>query len=171
MQRISEVDSTENTAREQIRQGNAERITQTAQENANRDVQARRDFGAQRMSLLQYNNDIENTKITGAAQARADALTQSSTLKATALQNSANAIGSALTASGNAFGRAYEMKVENQNQLDAIMSGLDPKTASSRILDMSPKEVQAYYNRYSKSTDPNLRAIAREIAASGKVTV
>lgn len=170
-QRISEVDATENNAREQIRQGNAERITQTAQENANRDAQARRDFGAQRMSLLQYNNDIENTKITGAAQARADALTQSSTLRATALQNSANAIGSALTASGNAFGRAYEMKVENQNQLDTIMSGLDPKTASSRILDMSPKEAQAYYNRYSKSTDPNLRAIAREIAASGKVTV
>lgn len=171
MQRISEIDSTENTAREQIRQGNAERITQNAQENANRDAQARRDFGAQRMSLLQYNNDIENTKITGAAQARADALTQSSTLRATALQNSANAIGSALAASGNAFGRAYEMKVENQNQLDAIMSGLDPKTASSRILDMSPKEAQVYYNRYSKSTDPNLRAIAREIAASGKVTV
>lgn len=171
MQRISEVDSAENTAREQIRQGNAERITQTAQENANRDAQARRDFGAQRMSLLQYNNDIKNTKITGAAQARADALTQSNTLRATALQNSANAIGSALAASGNAFGRAYEMKVENQNQLDAIMSRLDPKTASSRILDMSPEEVQAYYNRYSKSTDPNLRAIAREIAASGKVTV
>lgn len=171
MQRISEIDSTENTAREQIRQGNAERITQTAQENANRDAQARRDFGAQRMSLLQYNNDIENTKITGAAQARADALTQSSTLRATALQNSANAIGSALTASGNAFGRAYEMKIENQNQIDAIMSGLDPKTASSRILDMSPKEAQAYYDRYIKSPDPNLRAIAKEIAASGKVTV
>ena len=171
MQKISEIDSTENTAREQIRQGNAERITQTAQANADRDVQARRDFGAQRMSLLQYNNDIENTKIAGIAQARADALTQSSTAHAQGLQSSMSAIGSALTASGNAFGRAYEMKVENQNQLDAIMSGLDPKTASSRILDMSPEEVQAYYNRYSKSTDPNLRAIAREIAASGKVTV
>ena len=170
-QRISEVDATENNAREQIRQGNAERITQTAQENANRDAQARRDFGAQRMSLLQYNNDIENTKISGMAQARADALTQSSLAHAQGMQTSMNAIGSALTASGNAFGRAYEMKVENQNQLDAIMSGLDPKTASSRILDMSPKEAQAYYNRYIKSTDPNLRAIAREIAASGKVTV
>lgn len=171
LQKISEVDATENNAREQIRQGNAERITQTAQENANRDVQARKDFGAQRMSLLQYNNDIENTKIAGIAQARADALTQSSTAHAQGLQSSMSAIGSALTASGNAFGRAYEMKVENQNQLDAIMSGLDPKTASSRILDMSPKEVQAYYDRYSKSTDPNLRAIAREIAASGKVIV
>lgn len=171
LQRISEVDATENNAREQIRQGNAERITQTAQENANRDAQARRDFGAQRMSLLQYNNDIENTKITGMAQARADALAQSSTAHAQGLQSSMSAIGSALTASGNAFGRAYEMKVENQDQLDAIMSGLDPKTASSRILNMSPKEAQAYYNRYIKSTDPNLRAIAREIAASGKVTV
>ena len=170
-QRMSEVDSTENNARESIRQGNAERITQNIQANADRDVQARKYFNDQRLNILQYNNDIENTKIAGIAQARADALTQSSTLRATALQNSANAIGSALAASGNAFGRAYEMKVENQNQLDAIMSGLDPKTASSRILDMSPKEAQAYYNRYSKSTNPNLRAIAREIAASGKVIV
>ena len=170
-QRISEVDATENNAREPIRQGNAERITQTIQANADRDVQANKDYTGAMLQGMMYNNDIENTKITGAAQARADALTQSSTLRATALQNSANAIGSALTASGNAFGRAYEMKVENQNQIDAIMSGLDPKTASSRILDMSPKEAQAYYNRYSKSTDPNLRAIAREIAASGKVTV
>lgn len=170
-QRMSEVDSTENNARESIRQGNAERITQNIQANADRDAQARRYFNYQRLSLLQYNNDIENTKKTGMGQVRADALTQSSTLRATALQNSANAIGSALAASGNAFGRAYEMKVENQNQLDAIMSRLDPKTASSRILDMSSKEAQAYYNRYSKSTDPNLRAIAREIAASGKVIV
>lgn len=171
MQRISEVDSAENTAREQIRQGNAERITQTAQEDANRDAQARRDFGAQRMSLLQYNNDIENDNIAGIAQARADALTQADTVRATALQNTMAGIGSALAASGNAFGRAYEMKVENQNQLDAIMSGLDPKTAANRILYLTPREYQDYYNRYSKSTDPNLRAIAREIAASGKVTV
>lgn len=170
-QRMSEVDATENNAREPIRQGNAERLTQTIQANADRDFQARRYFNDQRLNMLQYNNDIENDNVAGMAQARADALTQSNTLRAAALQNSANAIGSALTASGNAFGRAYEMKVENQNQLDAIMSGLDPKTASSRILDMSPKEAQAYYNRYSKSTDPNLRAIAREIAASGKVTV
>lgn len=171
LQNISELSSNENTVKEQIRQGNAERITQTAQANADRDVQANKDYTGTMLQGMMYNNDIENTKITGSAQARADALTQSSTLRATALQNSANAIGSALTASGNAFGRAYEMKVENQNQIDAIMSGLDPKTASSRILDMSPKEAQAYYNRYSKSTDPNLRAIAREIAASGKVTV
>lgn len=170
-QRMSEVDAAENNAREPIRQGNAERLTQNIQANADRDVQARKYFNDQRLNILQYNNDIENDNIAGIAQARADARTQAGTVRATALQNTMAGIGSALTASGNAFGRAYEMKVENQNQLDAIMSGLDPKTASSRILDMSPKEVQAYYNRYSKSTDPNLRAIAREIAASGKVTV
>lgn len=170
-QRMSEVDSTENNARESIRQGNAERITQNIQDNANRDVQARKYFNDQRFNILQYNNDIENDNIAGMAQARADAHTQAGTVRATALQNTMAGIGSALTASGNAFGRAYEMNIENQNQLDAIMSGLDPKTASSRILDMSPKEAQVYYNRYSKSTDPNLRAIAREIAASGKVIV
>ena len=170
-QRMGEQYAWKHNQDEQIHQGNVQSINETARANADRDVQANKDYTGAMLQGMMYNNDIENTKIAGAAQARADALTQSSTLRATALQNSANAIGSALAASGNAFGRAYEMKVENQNQLDAIMSGLDPKTASSRILDMSPKEAQAYYNRYSKSTDPNLRAIAREIAASGKVIV
>lgn len=156
---------------EQIHQGNVQSINETARANADRDVQANKDYTGVMLQGMMYNNDIDNQKILGMAGAKSDALMQSSAANASALQASANAIGSALAASGNAFGRAYEMKVENQNQLDAIMSGLDPKTASSRILDMSPKEAQAYYNRYSKSTDPNLRAIAREIAASGKVIV
>lgn len=171
IQRMGEKYAWKHNQDEQIHQGNVQSINETARANADRDVQANKDYTGVMLQGMMYNNDIDNQKILGMAGAKSDALMQSNAAKASALQASANAIGSALAASGNAFGRAYEMKVENQNQLDAIMSGLDPKTASSRILDMSPKEAQAYYNRYSKSTDPNLRAIAREIAASGKVIV
>lgn len=124
LQNISELSSNENTAREQIRQGNAERITQTAQANADRDVQARRDYGNQRLSLLQYNNNIENAKIAGMAQARADALTQSSMANAQGMQTSAANIGSALANAGQGFASAYEARNKERNDFNSTYQGL-----------------------------------------------
>lgn len=124
LQRISEIDSTENNAREAIRQGNAERITQTAQANADRDAQARKDFGNQRLSLLQYNNNIENSKIAGIAQARADALTQSSTAKAQGLQSSMTAFGSALANSGQGFAKAVDAVRKEKTDFNSTYMGL-----------------------------------------------
>ena len=107
-QRIGEQYAYKENQDEQIKQGNAERITQTAQANADRDVAARRDWGNQRLSLLQYNNNIENAKIAGMAQARADALTQSQSAQSSAFQNSMGTIGSALSASGQGFASAFD---------------------------------------------------------------
>lgn len=123
-QRISEIDATENNAREAIRQGNAERITQTAQANAYRDVQARRDFGNARLSLLQYNNNIENAKIAGIAQSRADALTQSSMANAQGMQASMSAIGSGLQASGAGFASAFDTARKEKIDFTNIYIGL-----------------------------------------------
>ena len=124
LQRISEVDAAENNAREAIRQGNAERITQTAQANADRDVQARRDFSNQRLSLLQYNNNIENSKIAGMAQARADALTQSSMAHAQGMQTSMSAIGSSLANSGQGFASAFDAARKERTDFTNTYVGL-----------------------------------------------
>lgn len=124
LQRISEVDAAENNAREAIRQGNAERITQTAQANADRDVQARRDFSNQRLSLLQYNNNIENSKIAGMAQARADALTQSSMAQAQGMQASMSAIGSGLANSGQGFASAFDAARKEKTDFTNTYIGL-----------------------------------------------
>lgn len=124
LQRISEVDAAENNAREAIRQGNAERITQTAQENAYRDVLARRDFSRQRLSLLQYNNNIENSKIAGMAQARADALTQSSMAQAQGMQASMSAIGAGLANSGQGFASAFDAARKERTDFTNTYVGL-----------------------------------------------
>lgn len=145
---------------EVIKQGNVERITETAKANADRDVQANKDYTQARLSLKQYNNNIVNQRILGAASARANAETQGANAIATATQASGAAIGSALTATGNAFGTAFDVKLENQKQMDAILAGLDTKIAADRINSLSQSEIDVYYNRYSKSNDPNLRAIA-----------
>lgn len=127
LQRMSEIDSTENNAKEAIRQGNAERITQTAQANADRDVQARKDYANQRLSLLQYNNNIENAKIEGMAQARADALTQSSLATAQGMQTSMNAIGASLANAGQGFASAFDDARKERTEFTNKFVGLGDK--------------------------------------------
>lgn len=124
LQRMSEIDATENNAKEAIRQGNAERITQTAQANADRDVQARKDYANQRLSLLQYNNNIENAKIEGMAQARADALTQSSLATAQGMQTSMNAIGTSLANAGQGFASAFDTARKERTDFTNTFVGL-----------------------------------------------
>lgn len=127
LQRMSEIDATENNAKEAIRQGNAERITQTAQANADRDVQARKDYANQRLSLLQYNNNIENAKIEGMAQARADALAQSSLATAQGMQTSMNAIGASLANAGQAFASAFDDTRKERTEFTNKFVGLGDK--------------------------------------------
>ena len=99
-QRASEQYAYKHNEDQKIQQANAERIQQASAANAQLDAQANQEYAKSKLALMQYNNDIENSKIAGAAQARADAMTQSSTASATAWQNSMNTIGSALAASG-----------------------------------------------------------------------
>ena len=123
-QRMGEQYAYKDNADEQIKQGNAERITQTAAANADRDVQARRDYANQRLSLLQYNNNIENAKITGIAQAKSDALTQSSMANAQGLQASVSAIGSGLTSSAQGFASAYDAARKEKTDFTNTYVGL-----------------------------------------------
>ena len=134
LQRMSEIDATENNAKEAIRQGNAERITQTAQANADRDVQARKDYANQRLSLLQYNNNIENAKIAGMAQARADALTQSSMAHAQGLQSSMSAIGSGLTASAQGFSSTANGLRKERVDKENILIGADSRNKTDYLI-------------------------------------
>lgn len=124
MQQSSEQYAYKQNEDEKIKQANAERITQVAQANADRDAQARRDWGNQRMSLLQYNNNIENAKIAGMAQARADALAQSSMAHAQGIQASMSAIGSSLANSGQGFASAFDATRKERNDFTNTYIGI-----------------------------------------------
>ena len=168
-QRMSEIDATENNAKEAIRQGNAERITQTAQANADRDVQARKDYANQRLSLLQYNNNIENAKIAGMAQARADALTQSSMAHAQGLQSSMSAIGSGLTASAKGFSSTADGLREERVNKENILIGADSRNKVDYLIGNTKtpgNKQQAYnlWNAWKNSSNANLKQYATELA-------
>ena len=171
LQRMSEIDATENNAKEAIRQGNAERITQTAQANADRDVQARKDYANQRLSLLQYNNNIENAKIAGMAQSRADALTQSSMAHAQGLQSSMSAIGSGLTASAQGFSSTANGLREERVNRENILIGADSRNKTDYLIGNTKtpgNKQQAYnlWNAWKNSSDAKLKQYATELATA-----
>ena len=168
-QRIGEQYAYKDNADEQIKQGNAERITQTAAANADRDAQARRDYANQRLSLLQYNNNIENAKIAGMAQARTDALTQSSMANAQGLQSSVSAIGSGLTAAAQGFAStANGLRAEKINR-DNILIGTDSRNKVDYLIgntEIAGNRQQAYnlWNAWKNSSNKKLKQYAKELS-------
>lgn len=109
---------------EKIRQENAKRATEVMGENAYREVLANKDYTSNRLSLLQYNNDIDNAKSAGIGQARADAAIQSSAAKAQSLQTSLATIGSALANSGKGYSTALENYRKESFDFSKSFSGL-----------------------------------------------
>lgn len=168
-QRMGEQYAYKDNADEQIKQGNAERITQTAASNADRDAQARRDYTNQRLSLLQYNNSIENSKIAGMAQARADALTQSSMANAQGLQAAVSAIGSGMTAAAQGFAStANGLRAERVNR-ENVLIGADSRNKVDYLIgntEIAGNRQQAYnlWNAWKNSSDTKLQQYAKELA-------
>ena len=170
-QRMGEQYAYKNNADEQIKQGNVERITQTAAANADRDAQARRDYANQRLSLLQYNNSIENSKIAGIAQSRADALTQSSMAKAQGLQASTSAIGSGLTSSAQGFASAYDAARKEKTDFTNTYIGLgNEDQVKAAILRYEQTGDKSFINSLLESStiSPEDRARLNSIIFSDK---
>ncbi len=142
LQRATEQYAYKQNEDQKIQQANAERIQQASAANAQLDAQANQEYAKSKLALMQYNNDIENSKIAGAAQARADAMTQSSAASATAWQNSMNAIGSAIANTGQGFASSYEAIRKSDDDFANTYVGLGNK-----------QQVKAALLRYERTGD------------------
>lgn len=142
LQRASEQYAYKQSEDQKIQQANAERIQQASTTNAQLDAQANQEYAKSKLALMQYNNDIENSKIAGAAQARADAMTQSSTASATAWQNSMNIVGSALANTGQGFASSYEAVRKSDDDFANTYAGLG-----------NEQQVKAALLRYERTGD------------------
>lgn len=153
----------------QIQQGNAERITQAAAQNAQLDSQAKKDLTGLRLQLLQYNNDIENAKIAGiaeaqtsgimgGAQAQADAKTSVATNWANALSN----IGSTLQGTANTI--ATNMQQEKLAVMNATVSQKGDYYGEG---NGTSAQARNYYEQQKAiAENPNLSKDVREEAAA-----
>ncbi len=147
-QRMSEQYANAQNIEEQIKQANANAITEVAKANADREVQARKNWADQRLSVLQYNNSIENAKIAGMAQSRADALAQSNLAMAQAAQTSGAAFGNALTSAAQGFGTASDNALKTRKEDIYSYAGLStPEQKALVMTGKTPEEATHYYNQ------------------------
>ena len=164
LQRASEQYAYKQNEDQKIQQANAERIQQASATNAQLDAQANQEYAKSRLALMQYNNDIENSKIAGAAQARADAMTQSSTASATAWQNSMNTIGSALAASGQGFANSYNAMNKAKTDYENVMIGADTASKVDTIIIKNDEtSAKALYDSFKDSSNPINQEYARRL--------
>lgn len=158
MQSSSEQYAYKQNEDEKIRQGNAERITQVAKDNADREIQAIKDYTNARLSLKQYNNDIINQRITGKAQAQADALSQGAAAKASAWQTSGATLANALAASGQGVAASYEADRKAKQEAAYALAGMDDRRQAMYAIrsgDIEGAQV-IFDNIMSNLTNPKL---------------
>ena len=169
--RINSIESDANKIRESIKQGNAQRISDAANDNANRDAQANERYNTARLSLLQYNNNIENAKIAGIGQANADAISQSGLARAQGIQAGAAAFSSALSASAQGFAStANGLRTERANR-ENVLIGADSRNKVDYLVSNTKtigNKQQAYnlWNTWKNSSDSNLKQYAKELASA-----
>ena len=149
--RIAQIESNAEKIRQSIIQGNMERITQVSNENANRDAQANREYAQSYLNMLQYNNDIANERITGVAQARADALMQRASTLANMRATNAQGFANAINVGGNSFASAFATNAKMQNELEMSRYGWTPENDLNYTIRTGDIDTaRIYYNRYKK---------------------
>lgn len=153
----SQIYSKANQQAEAIHQENANRLTQTAISNADRDAQSRSQLLQARLNLAQYNNDIVNERITGAAQAYADRDVANASAYANSLQ--ANAQGFA-NATSNIGKNIYDTKNtldKRQFDFNSLMLGASDDNLYNYAMtndDEFAKQIrQALINKYKGLPD------------------
>lgn len=102
---------------EQIKQQNVQAINEAAAHNAQLDIEMNKNFFGTKADLAKFNANVANERILGAAEARADALSQQGAIGAQSRQGIANAWGSAISQTGLGFANAYNNKVTRDHEL------------------------------------------------------
>ena len=165
-QRMGEQFAYKHNEDEKIKQANAARIQEASAQNAQLDTQARQAYSNARMSLLQYNNDIENAKIAGRAQALADSITQNSMARSNAMVNSANAIGAAITGTAQGFANAYSANQKAKQDYQNVLIGADTEAKVNAVIMRNDRQTaKNLYDSFIGSDNENYKKYAQQLDA------
>lgn len=164
-QRMGEQFAYKHNEDEKIMQGNTERIQQASALNAQLDSQSRSAYGKDRMDLLKYNNNIENSRLAGMAQSQADAITQGAGAIANSWLNSANAIGSAITGTAQGFANSFAATQKADRDFENVLIGADTEAKVNALIMRGDKtRAKALYDSFIGSTNINYQKYARQLA-------
>lgn len=139
---------------QKIRQANAERVTQAAMQNAQNDIEAGKQFSNAYLNLLQYNNDIENQRLLGAAGALSEGATNAAGAIANAHTANATAWNNAMVNSGQSFANTLSAMATRKADLEKVMLGASGDTRSLYYANNgSYGDAKNYYNNLVRQYD------------------
>ena len=139
---------------QKIRQANAERVTQAAMQNAQNDIEASKQYSNAYLNLLQYNNDIENQRLLGAAGALSEGATNAAGAIANAHTANATAWNNATVNSGQSFANTLSAMATRKADLEKVMLGASGDTRSLYYANNgSYGDAKNYYNNLVRQYD------------------
>lgn len=146
--------STDQEQMQKIRQANAERVTQAAMQNAQNDIEAGKQFSNAYLNLLQYNNDIENQRLLGAAGALSEGATNAAGAIANAHTANATAWNNAMVNSGQSFANTLSAMATRKADLEKVILGASGDTRSLYYANNgSYDDAKNHYNNLVRQYD------------------
>lgn len=165
----NEVYSEDQKQMQNIRQANAERVSRAAEINAQLDTQANKEYASAYLNALQYNNDINNQKILGAAGALSEGAVNSANTMSAAQTSNAQAWANALLGGTQGFTSSLSAMADRKAKLASALLGAGSDSQASYYATVSSeeearREYNALITQYKAATDEDTKKrLARQI--------
>ena len=165
----NEVYSEDQKQMQNIRQANAERVSRAAELNAQLDTQANREYASAYLDALQYNNDINNQKILGAAGALSEGAINSANTMSAAQTSNAQAWANAILGGTQGFTSSLSAMADRKAKLASALLGAGSDSQASYYATVSSegearREYDALIAQHKAATDEDTKKrLARQI--------
>ena len=165
----NEVYSEDQKQMQNIRQANAERVSRAAEINAPLDTQANKEYASAYLNALQYNNDINNQKILGAAGALSEGAINSANTMSAAQTSNAQAWANAILGGTQGFTSSLSAMADRKAKLASALLGAGSDSQASYYATVSSeeearKEYDALVAQYNAAKDEDTKKkLARQI--------
>ncbi len=165
----NEIYSEDQKQMQNIRQANAERVSRAAELNAQLDTQANKEYAGAYLNALQYNNDIKNQKILGAAGALSEGAVNSANTMSAAQTSNAQAWANAILGGTQGFTSSLSAMADRKAKLASALLGASSDSQASYYATVSSegearREYDALIAQHKAATDEDTKKrLARQI--------
>ena len=165
----NEVYSEDQKQMQNIRQANTERVSRAAELNAQLDTQANKEYASAYLNALQYNNDINNQKILGAAGAISEGAINSANTMSAAQTSNAQAWANAILGGTQGFTSSLSAMADRKAKLASALLGASSDSQASYYATVSSegearREYDALVTQYNAAKDEDTKKrLARQI--------
>ena len=132
---------------QKVRQDNAQRVIEAALQNAQLDAEANRQYHDAYLNVLQYNNNIKNQRILGAANALSEGTVNSANAMANAATANSSAWNNAILNSAQGFGNTLSAMATRKADLEKVLLGASGDARSNYYANSgSISDAKSYYD-------------------------